>query len=93
MRWQTFRHDNHISVEKFVSSFLLAYFKFNTHDHYAGSTSYEMVTLFRLFVLKECYGWDHETALVEYPNRRPVLYDQLGLETVPDQSTLWRSWN
>jgi hypothetical protein len=25
-----------------------------------------MQTLFRLFLLKECHGWDHETALVEY---------------------------
>ena len=30
-----------------------------------------------------------ETALVEYLKRRPTLYDQL--ETVPDQSKLWRS--
>ena len=52
-----------------------------------------MDTLFRLFVLKEYYGWDHETALVEYLNRHPLLCDQLGLETVPGQSTLWRSWN
>ncbi|WP_394349680.1 transposase [Natrinema versiforme] len=52
-----------------------------------------MVSLFRVFMLKDCYGWDHETALVEYLNRYPVLCDQLGLETVPDQSTLWRSWN
>ncbi|QCS44922.1 transposase (plasmid) [Natrinema versiforme] len=88
-----FRHDDHTSVEQFVCSLPLAYFKFSTHDHYAGPTSYGMVSLFRVFMLKDCYGWDHETALVEYLNRYPVLCDQLGLETVPDQSTLWRSWN
>lgn len=52
-----------------------------------------METLFRLFLLKECHGWDHETAFVEYLDQHPSLCDRLGLETVPDQSTLWRSWH
>lgn len=71
----------------------LAYVQFDAHDRYAGSTSYEMETLFRLFLLKECYGWDHETALVEYLTQHPDFCDQLGLEPVPNQSTLWRSWH
>ena len=37
--------------------------------------------------------WEHETALIEYLECRPALCEQLGLETVPDQSTLWRSWH
>nr|WP_241154925.1 transposase [Halorubrum sp. CSM-61] len=52
-----------------------------------------MATLFRLFVLKELHGWDHETALVEYLNRRSDIRKQLGIESIPDQSTLWRSWH
>nr|WP_205742827.1 hypothetical protein [Halobellus limi] len=52
-----------------------------------------MDTLFRVFILKECHGWDHETALIEYLECRPVLCEQLGLESVPNQSTLWRSWH
>ena len=52
-----------------------------------------MDTLFRLFVLKECYGWSHETALAEYLAYNPEICEQLGLGTIPDQSTLWRSWN
>lgn len=36
------------------------------HNHYAGATRYEMDTLFRVFVLKEPYGWSHETALIEF---------------------------
>jgi IS4 transposase len=43
--------------------------------------------------LKELNGWDRETALVEYLNNCPNLCEQLNLETIPDQSTLWRSWN
>ena len=87
-----FRHDDHTSVEHFVCILPFRYFKFDAHDRYAGSTRYEMDTLFRVFVLKECHGWDYETELVEYLDRYPGLCEQLGLETVPNQSTLWRSW-
>ena len=83
-----FRHDRHESVENFICSLPLAYFEFDTHDCYAGSTRYEMDTLFRIFVLKNLYGWEHETALIEYLGCLPERCDQLNLETVPDQSTL-----
>lgn len=88
-----FKHDEHDSIEQFVCSLPLAYFLFNAHDCYAGLTHYGMETLFRVFVLKEIHGWAHETALIKYLNHRPELCGQLGLETVPDQSTLWRSWH
>nr|WP_241432473.1 transposase [Natrinema gari] len=52
-----------------------------------------MERLFRLFLLKERYDWDHETTLVEYLTQHPDLRGRRGLETVPDQSTLWRSWH
>lgn len=86
-------HGMHNSVEEFVCALPLAYFRFSAHDRYVGSTSYRMDTLFRLFVLKELHGWEHETALVDYLGTRPELCEQLGLETIPDQSTLWRSWH
>ncbi|MFC7251667.1 transposase [Halomicroarcula sp. GCM10025324] len=88
-----FKHEEHDSIEQFVCSLPLAYFLFNAHDCYAGSTRYNIETLFRVFVLKEIHGWTHETALIKYLNHRPELCGQLGLETVPDQSTLWRSWH
>ena len=88
-----FQHDDHEAVDHFVHAVALAYVQFDAHDRYAGSTSYEMETLFRLFLLKECHGWNHETTLVEYLTKHPYLCDQLGLESVPDQSTLWRSWH
>ena len=34
-----FRHDDHTAVEQFICSLPLAYFKFSTHDRYAGPTS------------------------------------------------------
>ncbi|MFC5136007.1 MULTISPECIES: transposase [Haloferacaceae] len=88
-----FDHDAHTSVELFVCTVPLAYFRFDPHDRYANSTRYEMATLFRLFVLKELHGWDHETALVEYLKRRSDIRKQLSIESIPNQSTLWRSWH
>jgi IS4 transposase len=88
-----FTHHKHISVEQFVCELPLAYFQFEPHDCYEGPTHYEMDTLFRVFVLKEVHGWEHETALYEYLESHPELCEQLGLETVPEQSTLWRSWH
>ena len=88
-----FDHDSHDSVEEFVCALPLAYFRFSAHDRYAGPTRYQMDTLFRVFVLKELHGWEHETALVDYLGTRPELCEQLDFETIPDQSTLWRSWH
>ncbi|EMA24862.1 transposase [Haloarcula marismortui] len=88
-----FAHESHDSTEQFVCSLPLAYFRFDSHDRYAKSTRYEMDTLFRIFVLKESHGWNHETALVEYLDSHPELCKQFEFETVPNQSTLWRSWH
>ena len=88
-----FDHDSHDSIEEFVCVLPLAYFRFSTHDQYEGSTRYQMDTLFRVFVLKELHGLEHETALVDYLGTRPDLCEQLGFETIPNQSTLWRSWH
>ena len=88
-----FTHPDHNSVEQFVWELPMAYFRFEAHDCYGSSTRYEMDTLFRVFVLKELHGWEHETALLEYLDSHLGLCGHLELGTVPDQSTLWRSWN
>ncbi|QKY22126.1 transposase (plasmid) [Halolamina sp. CBA1230] len=88
-----FTHPDHDSLEQFVCSIPLAYFRFEVHDRYRRSTRYEMNSLFRVFLLKELYGWKHETSLLEYLGSHPELCERLELGTVPDQSTLWRTWN
>ncbi len=60
-----FGREEHDSINKFIRSFPLAYFIFDAHDCYTIATRYRMDTLFRVFVLKECHGWSHETALVK----------------------------
>jgi hypothetical protein len=80
-----FDHESHDSVEEFVCALTLAYFRFSAYDRYAR---YQMATLFRVFVLQGCHGWEHG-----YLGPRPELCERLGFETIPDQSTLWRSWH
>ena len=88
-----FDHQAHHSVDEFVSHYPVAYFQFRPHDRYSGATEYEISNLFRVFLFKEIHGWTHETALVTCLTHHPELREQLGMETVPDQSTLWRSWH
>ena len=88
-----FDHEDHHSVDEFVSHYPVAYVEFGPHDQYSGATQYKMAQLFRLFLLKELHGWNHETALLTYLTHHPDLREQLNIETVPDQSTLWRTWN
>ncbi|MFD1685937.1 transposase [Halobellus litoreus] len=88
-----FEHSAHDSVEAFVCQYPLSYVEFNPHDQYSGPTRYEMPQLFRAFLLKEVYGWDHETAVVDHLRQHSETRRSLGFDTIPDQSTLWRSWN
>ncbi|ELY94340.1 transposase (TCE33) [Natrialba chahannaoensis JCM 10990] len=66
---------------------------FQPHDGYTGPTRYEMTPLVRVFLLKALHGWDYETALIEYLRNHSHLRSELGLDSVPVQSTLWRSWH
>jgi len=88
-----FSHDYHNSVDEFIYDLPLQYVDFTNHDRYIRSTTYSMGTLVRSFLLKEVHGWEHESALVAYLERYPNVRQKLGFETVPDQSTLWRTWH
>lgn len=88
-----FEHAAHESIKEFVCRLPLAYVEFDPHDCYASTTGYEMEPLFRTFLLKELHGWTHETALVDYLQETPRVRQQLGFESLPDQSTLWRTWH
>jgi IS4 transposase len=88
-----FDHDAHESVEHFVCCLPLAYVQFESHDRYTGTTRYDMEQLVRAFLLKGIHGWKHESPLVEYLHQHPLLCEHLDFETVPNQSTLWRTWH
>jgi hypothetical protein len=88
-----FDHNSHESVEYFVADLPFAYFDFEAHDCYTGSPDYEMEQLVRAFALKDLHGWNHESPLAEYLYQYPLLCERLDFETIPDQSTLWRTWH
>ncbi len=88
-----FAHKAHNSVDEFICKLPLQYVDLTPHDQYNEPATYEMRTLVLAFLLKEAYGWDHETALLKHLKNRPSIQQQHGFETVPDQSTLWRTWH
>lgn len=88
-----FAREDHNSVDEFICELPLKYADLTPHDQYDEPATYAMRTLARAFLLKEAYGWDHETALLKHLKNRPSIQQQLGFETVPDQSTLWRTWH
>ncbi len=47
----------------------------------------------RAFIGKHALGMSTETALRRRLRTDPYLAGRLGFETIPDQSTLWRTWN
>jgi IS4 transposase len=88
-----FDHDAHESVDQFVCHYPLEYVEFDPHDRYTDSTQYGIEQLVRVFLIQELRGWTHETAIVTYLQQQPSLRRDLGFTSVPDQSTLWRSWH
>lgn len=64
------------------------------HDQYDHSQGdpYPWEAVFRAHVLRLVKGWKHETALHTYLKKKPFLTADLGFESIPDQSTLWRAW-
>ena len=88
-----FDHDAHESLDQFVCHYPLEYVEFDPHDRYTDSTQYGIEQLVRVFLLQELRGWTHETAIVTYLQQQPSLRRDLGFTSVPDQSTLWRSWH
>ncbi|HET7324948.1 MAG TPA: transposase, partial [Halococcus sp.] len=80
-------------IETLVCELPIDHCTFAVHDSFAPySGPYPMTLLVRAFIIKEINGWD-ETALHDYLRANPSLHSRLGFETLPNQSTFWRSWN
>ena len=87
-----FEHTEHNDIEEILYRARYAYFDLSSHDPYDGR-GYPMLPLFLAFIVKELHGWEHESALCAYLKANPSLLDQLGFDTLPAQSTFWRTWN
>lgn len=86
-----FKHEAHDDVEAFLSWCPLHHLDFSPYDNHTSWHVYtkSVVPMVRALMLLALYGWEHETAFVAYLDERPDLVDELGFETVPDQSTMW----
>ncbi|EMA54539.1 transposase [Halococcus salifodinae] len=84
---------DYADIETLVCDLPLDHLTFAAHDSLAPySGPYPMAVLVRAFMIEEINGWD-ETALHDHLRANPALRQDLGFETLPDQSTLWRGWN
>lgn len=90
-----FEHAAHNDVEAFFAWLPITIGGMPIDDPYANwhanTTGLELVT--RLHLIRLYQNWDHETALCQYLDAEPSLRDALGIETCPDQSTLYTAWN
>jgi len=85
--------EDYANIETLVCDLPLDHLAFASYDSLAPySGSYPMAVLVRAFMIEEINGWD-ETALHDHLRANPSLRQDLGFETLPDQSTLWRGWN
>lgn len=87
-----FKHDDHDDLEEMLYPGRFAYFDLPAHDPFGGQ-GYSMLPLFLTFIIKELHGWQHESALHAYLEANPALRRDIGLDSLPVQSTLWRTWN
>ena len=80
-------------IETLVCRLPIDHLAFAANDSLAPySGPYPMALLVRAFMIEEINNWD-ETALHDHLRANPSLRQDLGFETLPDQSTLWREWN
>lgn len=83
-----FGHAAHDDVEAFLAWLPIDDPYANWHTN---TTDFEVVT--RLHLVRLYQNWDHETALCRYLDAEPSLRDALGVESCPDQSTLYTAWH
>ena len=102
LSWRAFRlathwfgHDEHNDVEAFLAWLPITIGGTPIDDPYpdwhASTTDFEVVT--RLHLIRLYHNLNHETALCQYLDTKPSLLDELGIDTCPDQSTLYTTWH
>ncbi|EMA55846.1 transposase [Halococcus thailandensis] len=85
--------EGYTDIEMVVCELPIDHLTFATHDSLAPySGPYPLAIHVRATLLMEINGWD-ETALHDHLRAHPALRQDLGFETLPNQSTFWRGWN
>jgi putative transposase len=87
------RWENYADIETLICHLPIDHLTFAAHDASAPYLGpYPMALLVRAFIIEEINGWD-EAALHDHLRAHPSLRQNLGFETLPNQSTFWRAWN
>ncbi|ADJ16429.1 MULTISPECIES: transposase [Halococcaceae] len=87
------RAGSYTDIETLVCHLPIDHLTFAAQDSLAPySGRYPMAIHVRATLLMEINGWD-ETALHDHLRTHPSLRQNLGFETLPNQSTFWRAWN
>ncbi|WP_160135605.1 transposase [Halococcus salsus] len=87
------RCESYADIETLIYHLPIDHLTFAAHDSLAPySGPYPMALLVRACLFMEINGWD-ETALHDHLRAHPSLSQNLGFETLPNQSTFWRAWN
>jgi len=87
------KQDEHTDIEAAVAH--VPFKTFNFEFEYAAwhRNATDPEPLLRAHVLRLVKGWKNETALKTHLRRNPMLVGQLGFDSIPSQSTLWKAWN
>ena len=82
---------DYADVETLICDLPINHLTFAAHDSLAPYLGpYPIALLVRACLLKEINGCD-ETALHDHLRAHPSLFQSLGFETLPNQSTFWRA--
>jgi hypothetical protein len=85
----------HNDVEAFLTQLPITIGGKPIDDPYAewhpNTTDFGAMT--RAHLLRIYYGWKHETALHGYLADEPRLVDEIGFDSLPNQSTLYEAWH
>jgi len=90
--WAWFKREEHTDVDELVAEMRLDYFDWSDHVDVAlwHRNTKGVERWVKAHILREIKGWDGESQLVEYLERKPFLASRLGFYGVPNQSDLWK---
>jgi putative transposase len=85
----------HNDVETFLTRFPITIGGKPIDDPYAEwhPNTTDFGAMSRAHLLRIYYGWKHETALHGYLADEPWLVDEIGFDSLPGQSALYKAWH
>lgn len=88
-----FGHQAHSSLEEAIYHFPLRPREFGYDIAEWHGKQHPPDAMLKAHLVRLVKGWGGETALLDYFDEKPELPIQLGFDTAPSQSALWRAWH